>query len=188
MWLICKAALGRGKNKLLVRGVNGAEWVFCPLIKSMKSDRVSTDRCQGCQYFLRLQEIHAPQTQTPRKTLSLKMPTLKSRFHIRRPLARSSITRAQRTFFPQMPTLTRQGEPFIDIFQEDNHLVVLAELLGIEENDVNVTAEGNTVTISAENAMKKYLRKVRLPIRVRRDTMDLTYRNNILCARFEKLR
>jgi len=80
-----------------------------------------------------------------------------------------------------------EREPLIDVFEEEDHLIVLAELPGIDEKDLKIKANENTITITAENAKKKYLKIVRLPTRVNKDTIEYTYRNNILQVRLEKL-
>jgi len=188
VWLICQAALGRGKNKLLVRGIRGAEWVFCPLIKSVKNCRIGTDRCQRCQHFVRFEQIYIPQAQTTEKTLSFRKPALKSPIHIRKSLDRLKVPHPHIPSFPHMPGLIRQREPLIDIFEEGNNITVLAELPGVEEKDVNIITDERTIMITAENATKKYLKIVRLPTRIKKDTTKFTYRNNILQIRLKKLR
>jgi len=188
VWLICQTALGRGKNKLLVRGIEEAEWVFCPLIKSIKRDRVSTDRCQGCKHFIRFQQTYIPQTHTTRKTRSFRTPASKGIFHVRRPLSRLKVTHPYATPFFHVSGLIRQREPLIDIFEEEDHIKVFAELPGIEGKDVNIKTDENTITIIAENATKKYVKIVRLPTRIKKDTLKFTYRNNILQVRLRKLR
>lgn len=75
----------------------------------------------------------------------------------------------------------------IDVFEEETCLVVLAELRGVDEKDVKVKADEDSVTITAENTANKYSKTVRLPTRIDRNIADLTYRNNILQLRLKKL-
>lgn len=189
MWLICRAALGKGKNKLLVRGIKGAEWVFCPLIKSIKNDRTCTDQCQECKHFIRFEQTHIPQTHTTRKSLFFKMltPPSKSSSHVARTIRRSTTTHPHLPLFPHIPSLTKERQPLVDVFEEEDHLIVSAELPGIDEKDMNIKVDENTVTITAENGVKKYLRKVWLPTSIKKDTIKSTYRNNILQVKLEKL-
>ena len=187
MWLICKASLGKGKNKLLIRGVDGAEWVFCPLIKSIKRDRVSTERCQRCKHFVRFQQTYIPETSRTSKKLFFGTTTLKGTFHIARPSSRSRTAHPRVTPLPCIPGVIKEREPLLDLFEEEDHLIVLAELPSVKENDVNIKAEENTLTISVDNATKKYLKKVQLPTPINKDPVKSTYRNNILQARLEKL-
>lgn len=187
VWLICQAALGKGKNKLLVRGFQGAEWVFCPLVKSIKRDRISTHRCQGCKHFIRLEQTHIPQTRTIGKTFFLRSATLKGAFHVARPLSKPKITHPHITVFPYVPSLMREREPLIDVFEEKDHIIVLAELPGVNEKNINIKTDEKTLTISAYTSTKKYLRIVQLPAPVKKDAIKYTYRNNILQVRLERL-
>lgn len=187
MWLICQAVPGRGKNKLLVRGVKGAEWVFCHLIKSTRRDRVSINRCQGCKHFVRFEQTYIPQTHTSRKTRFFRTFASKGTLHVTRTSSRSKTKHQPVTLFPCIPSLSKERQPLVDIFEEQDHLIVLAELPGIDEKDLNIKANEHTLTISA-NKTKKYLKKVRLPAPIKKDTLKSTYKNNILQVRLEKLR
>ena len=63
----------------------------------------------------------------------------------------------------------------------------MAELPGVDEQDVNLEVDENAITITAENATKKYLEVIKLPTCVKRDTVKFTYRNNILHVKLKKL-
>jgi HSP20 family molecular chaperone IbpA len=186
MWLTCKATLGRGKNKLLVRGVAGAEWVFCPSIKSAKRDRVNISHCQGCRHFVRFEQAYVPQTHATRKAVSFNTMTLRGSFNAARRLKRPGATQSF-ALLHHIPSLTNERQPTIDVFEEENYLTVLTELPGVDEKDVNIKADEDSVTITAENAVKKYLKIVKLPTRIIKDAAELTYRNNILQLRLKKL-
>lgn len=186
MWLICGATLGRGKNKLLVRGIGGAEWVFCPSIKSTQRDRISIVHCQGCRHFVRFEQAYIPQTRVTRKTVSSNTRTSKDSFNVAGRLKRP---RATQSFglLHHIPSLMNERQPSIDVFEEENYYVVLTELPGVDEKDIEVKADENSVTITAENTAKKYFKIVRFPTHIHEDTTDLTCRNNILQLRLKKL-
>jgi HSP20 family molecular chaperone IbpA len=186
MWLICGTTLGRGKNKLLVRGVPGAEWVFCPSIKNTRRDRVGTGHCRGCRHFIRFEQACAPQMQTTRKAVSINAMTLKDSFGVVRRLGRPRATQNS-SLLHHIPSLINERQSPIDVFEEENYLIILAELPCIDKKDVSVKADENSVTITAENTEKKYFEMVRLPTRINKDTTELTYRNNILQLRLKKL-
>jgi HSP20 family molecular chaperone IbpA len=188
MWLICATNLGRGKNKLLVRGIEGAEWVFCPIVKSLKRGRISIDRCQGCRHFLRFEQTQISQTQIMKKTLFMKTALPKEPFHITRTLNRSRTTRPSFTLLPYSRSLIKEKPPLVDIFEEGDYIIVLAELPGIDEKDVNIETGESTVTITAENETRKYLKIVRLPTRIEKGSIEFTHKNNILQVKLKKLR
>ncbi|MGD0496660.1 MAG: Hsp20/alpha crystallin family protein [Candidatus Bathyarchaeia archaeon] len=83
-------------------------------------------------------------------------------------------------------SLIREKQPLIDVFDEKNHFVILAQLPGIDEKDVKIKADENSVTITAQNATRQFLETIRLPTCIKKDTMRFTYRNNILQARLKK--
>jgi len=188
MWLICGTTLGRGKNKLLVRGIEGAEWVFCPIVKSLKRGRVRIDSCQGCRHFIRFEQTCIPQMHMMKKTLFIKTASTKKTFHISRTLNISRATHPSFTLLPHMPSLIKEKPPLIDIFEEGDYLIVLAELPGIDEKDINIETDESTLTITAENENKKYLKTVRLPTRIKRGPIEFTHKNNILQVKLKKLR
>jgi len=187
VWLICQAAIGKGKNKLLVRGIDGAEWVFCPLIKNIKRDRISTDRCQTCKHFIRFEQTSIPQTRTTKETSIFRTSVSKSTFHVRRTSGRSKNTHPRATLFPHIPSLTKERQPLLDIFEEQNHLIILAELPGVNEKDLNIKANQDTLIISTNNKTPKYLKKVQLPTAIKKGTIKSTYKNNILQVKLKKL-
>ena len=187
VWLICQTTLGRGKDKLLVRGIHGAEWVFCPMVKSIKKGRVSIDNCQGCKYFVSFEQIYIPQTYTARKALFFKTFTLKGTSNITRTLSKPKITNSRTPLFPYIPSLIDERQPLVDIFEEENHLIVLVELPGVDKEDVHIKVEENTLTISAINKTRNYIKKVWLPASIKKDTIKFTYRNGILQIKLEKL-
>jgi len=81
----------------------------------------------------------------------------------------------------------REREPLIDVFEEKDHIIVLAELPGVNEKNINIKTDEKTLTISAYTSTKKYLRIVQLPAPVKKDAIKYTYRNNILQVRLERL-
>ena len=186
MWLICQAAIGKGKNKLLVRGINGAEWVFCPLIKSKKRDRISTQRCGECKHFVRFEHTSVPHPCTTRKTAFFRTSTSKATFYIKRTPSRSKNTHPPATPFPHIPSLTEENQPLLDIFEEQDHLIILAELPGVDEKDLNIKTNEDTLTITTDSKTPKYLKKVQLPTTIKKDTIKSTYKNNILQIKLKK--
>jgi len=82
----------------------------------------------------------------------------------------------------------KEREPIVDIFEEEDHVMVVTELPHVNEKDINIKVEENALTINADNAPKNYVKKVMLPTPVRKDTVKSTYRNNVLEVRLEKAR
>lgn len=71
-------------------------------------------------------------------------------------------------------------EPMVDLFEEEDHLLVVAEMPGISATDVKIDVKGDLLTITAEKNKKKYLKEVLLPKPYPREKMEMTCNNGIL--------
>jgi HSP20 family protein len=71
-------------------------------------------------------------------------------------------------------------EPVVDIFEEDDHVSVLAEMPGISAEDVHITVEDDLLSITAERGDKKYRKEVLLPVNCAREKMQVTCNNGIV--------
>jgi HSP20 family protein len=77
-------------------------------------------------------------------------------------------------------------EPMVDIFEEDEHLLVLAELPGIGREDVRIDLKDDVLTIAAARGDKKYRKEVLLPRSVTKEKMQVACNNGILEIKFLK--
>ncbi|MBZ5513731.1 MAG: Hsp20/alpha crystallin family protein [Acidobacteriia bacterium] len=71
-------------------------------------------------------------------------------------------------------------EPMVDVFEEDDYLLVLAELPGIGKEDVRIDLKDDVLTISAEHGDKKYRKEVLLPRSVSKERMQVSCNNGVL--------
>ena len=71
-------------------------------------------------------------------------------------------------------------EPMVDVFEEQDHVLVLAELPGISKDDVQVDVKDDVLTIAAERGEKKYRKEVLLPYCVSKDKIQITCNNGVL--------
>ena len=91
--------------------------------------------------------------------------------------------------------------PHTDVYEEKGQLVVQTELPGITEKDLEVTLEGDVLTIKAEKKEEvtedathhtreryygKYVRSVSLPTHVNGDKISATFDNGVLELRIPK--
>ena len=185
MWLICRVAFNKGKTKLIVRGVQDAEWVFCPRIKGIKNDKVTVQCCNKCAHFVRFENYSLSQTQAWTRRV---LPNRPHSLHFRKPPIKNWSSKRQTIVAPPRSMLSFKAEkqPLIDVFEEDDCVVVLAELPGMEKKDVKIEADENTVTIMAKNAFKTYLETVKLPTPIVSGAVKFSYKNNILQATLKK--
>ena len=71
-------------------------------------------------------------------------------------------------------------EPMVDVFDEEDHLLVLAELPGVGKDDIKVDVKDDVLTITAERGDKKYRKEVLLPCCVAKSKMQVTCNNGVL--------
>ena len=82
----------------------------------------------------------------------------------------------------------KEREPIVDVFEEEDCLRVMVELPGVEENEINLKAEENTLTISTDTSARTYYKKVELPTSVKKEVFESSYRNGILEVKLRKMK
>ncbi|MFC1909714.1 Hsp20/alpha crystallin family protein [Chloroflexota bacterium] len=98
-------------------------------------------------------------------------------------------------------TLDTNLVPHTDIYEENDQLVMKTELPGISKEDVNITLQGDRLTIKAEKKevvvedaacytrerqYGQYLRSVTLLFPVKEDKISATFENGVLELRLSK--
>lgn len=86
----------------------------------------------------------------------------------------------------EVPSGEEIREPFIEVFDENEHLEVLAELPGVEEENIQVNISENKITISAANENRKYQGETTLPTNVEALPLQKTYTNGVLKIKLKK--
>ena len=71
-------------------------------------------------------------------------------------------------------------EPVVDVFEEDDHVLVVAEMPGVAADDVKITLDGDVLTFSAERGDKKYRKEVLLPAGSTREKTTVTCNNGVV--------
>jgi len=71
-------------------------------------------------------------------------------------------------------------EPMVDIFEEADHTLVVAEMPGISAEDVRLEIADDLLTIQAQSGDKKYQKELLLPRAYSRDQMQVSCNNGIL--------
>jgi len=70
-------------------------------------------------------------------------------------------------------------EPAVDVFDEETHLRVLAELPGVGEKDIKVTLKEAQLTLSTDTPTHKYYKEITLPY-APKGQMDKLYMRGVL--------
>lgn len=84
------------------------------------------------------------------------------------------------------PVVDEVREPIVDILEEDDEVVLLAEIPGVSEESVHLEVKGDVVSIQAEEKDRKYAKEVLLPCAVAQEPLSVTARNGVVEVHFGK--
>lgn len=99
------------------------------------------------------------------------------------------------------PRTARPWSPAVDILESENELVVKADLPDVNQNDIDVQVERQTLTIRGERKFQKeenagfhriersygsFLRSFAVPSTVETDKVAAEYKNGVLTVRLPK--
>ena len=71
-------------------------------------------------------------------------------------------------------------EPVVDLFEEEDHTLIVAEMPGISAEDIRLEVKDDLLTIHAERDDKKYHKEILLPKSYSREKMSVSCNNGIL--------
>lgn len=84
------------------------------------------------------------------------------------------------------PIVAEIREPLVDVLDEGDRVAVIAELPGVQEQDIQVQAHGDILEITAGTGDRRYEKEVLLPSVVEPASLESTYRNGVLQVRLAK--
>jgi len=84
------------------------------------------------------------------------------------------------------PTVAEAREPLVDVFDEDGSVLVVVELPGVAEGDIEVAVEGDILSLKTTGS-RRYVKEILIPEAVAPATLTKTYTNGILEVRARKL-
>jgi HSP20 family protein len=87
---------------------------------------------------------------------------------------------------PEGPKVDEEREPITDIFDEENEVVVIAEMPGIEENDLVIDLKEDILEISAVSKSRTYRKELLLPVKMTTSNLSHKFTNGILEIRIKK--
>lgn len=100
---------------------------------------------------------------------------------------------------PDFERVGESGSPFagfegfddasthVDVLDEGDVVRVVADLPGVEKEDIRIAVSGDRLKIQASNDDREYDERVDLPANVDEDTGEATYNNGVLEVTFEKV-
>jgi len=84
------------------------------------------------------------------------------------------------------PVVEEVREPIVDVFDEAEHILVIAELPGVSEDKIKIEVAGDILNLTASDTDKKYAKEILLPSKVKPASLKTTYKNGILEIKLDK--
>jgi HSP20 family protein len=84
------------------------------------------------------------------------------------------------------PIVAEVREPLVDVFDEDEEIVITAELPGVGEEEIHVQVQDDILSLETSGE-RKYAKEVLLPAPVDAATLQQSYKNGILEIRLRKV-
>jgi len=82
-------------------------------------------------------------------------------------------------------SVNEQREPLIDLIKDNERIKVIAELPGVNKEDLRITANETSLTIESISGERRYHKRIDLPEPVDSSTGKSTYKNGILEISFK---
>ncbi len=80
-----------------------------------------------------------------------------------------------------------ERKPLVDVFDTEKTVQIVAEMPGIEKQDVELSAEGRELEIKASRGDRKYHEFVEMPADVDVDSAKASYKNGVLDITLNKV-
>lgn len=78
------------------------------------------------------------------------------------------------------PQVKEEREPLVDVIETDGEIHIVAELPGVEKNDIKLHGTEDTLTISVDTPQRKYYKEVSLPAKANVKEARTQYKNGVL--------
>ncbi|QIW23419.1 Hsp20/alpha crystallin family protein [Sulfolobus sp. S-194] len=82
--------------------------------------------------------------------------------------------------FKGKPIVSEEREPLVDVIEKNDEIRVIAEVPGVNKDQIKVKISGNKLIIQAQGEDRKYYKEVELPTEVDDKSAKATYNNGVL--------
>ena len=85
------------------------------------------------------------------------------------------------------PKVSETREPIVDVFDEKDHVLIIAELPGIDEKSIKLDLKKDILLLEAESKDRKYAKEILLPAQIDFESREMNFKNGILEVKFKKV-
>ena len=86
------------------------------------------------------------------------------------------------------PQVKEEREPLVDVIETDGEIHIVAELPGVEKNDIKLHGTEDSLTISVDTPQRKYYKEINLPAKVKVKEAKTQYKNGVLEITLPKIK
>ncbi|MDW8073545.1 MAG: archaeal heat shock protein Hsp20 [Nitrososphaerota archaeon] len=80
----------------------------------------------------------------------------------------------------ELPALSVEREPLVDVIVENNQIKVVAEVPGVKKEDINLVVRDSKLIIKVDTENRRYYKELDLPEEVELEKARATYNNGVL--------
>jgi len=79
------------------------------------------------------------------------------------------------------------ADTHVDIYEDGDRLLLVADLPGVDAEDLSLECDGETLAFEARSDDREYRERVALPVRVDPHSADATFNNGVLEVGFDPI-
>ncbi len=87
---------------------------------------------------------------------------------------------------PKGPVVEEAREPLVDVFDEKDHIRIIAEMPGVGKDDIKIDVKKDKLEIMASSGERKYVKHIDLTAHVDPDTLAASYKNGVMEIKLKK--
>ncbi|MEM1569200.1 MAG: archaeal heat shock protein Hsp20 [Candidatus Bathyarchaeia archaeon] len=84
------------------------------------------------------------------------------------------------------PEVKSEIEPLVDVIEKEDEIIVVAELPGVEKEQIQVNATEKSLTIRVDAPDRRYRKELELPDTIDPKSSKATYKNGVLEVKLKK--
>jgi len=162
-----------GPAEGILKGIGGIIPGLGGLLKGLKKSPAFKERLKKID-----EEVERKLKETPLKRTEERKFKIEGKFEARH-LAPDKPSMKKET----PPPMPQEQPP--DIFDEEDHIKIVAEIPGVDENDIDSNLQGDKLTISVDIPNHKYHQELKLPCEPK-GKLEKSYKNGILELKITK--
>jgi len=87
---------------------------------------------------------------------------------------------------PEGPKVDEEREPITDIFDEETEIMIIAEMPGVEQDEIKIDLKEDILEITAVSKTRTYRKELLLPVKTTLQNLSHKFTNGILEIRIKK--